>query len=135
MLLVFPSAVPFEIFFLLLLLLLLLVCLLLYSIFFSFLSSSLQIVMSLFKLGVITLLLSDALISGYTAAAAFTIVVTQVGFLFGLDRDEATVPSGLFVTPRVSQFYHNNYFTTDVELLFLLTLFSLIFSGSSVIVS
>ena len=36
-----------------------------------------QIVMSLFKLGVITLLLSDALISGYTAAAAFSIVVTQ----------------------------------------------------------
>lgn len=90
--------------------------------------------MSLFKLGVITLLLSDALISGYTAAAAFTIVVTQVGFLFGLDRDEAAVPSGLFVTPRVSQLYHD-YFTTDVELLFLLTLFSLIFSGSSVIVS
>lgn len=62
-----------------------------------------QIVMSLFKLGVITLLLSDALISGYTAAAAFSIVVTQVLFLFGLDPSDSAVPSGLFVTPRVSQ--------------------------------
>ena len=58
--------------------------------------------MSLFKLGVVTVLLSDALISGYTAAAAFSIVVTQMLFLFGLNSSDAAVPTGLFITPRVS---------------------------------
>ena len=56
--------------------------------------------MSLLKLGVISLFLSDALISGYTAAAAFTIVVTQLGPLLGVS--DSSVDPGLFVTPRVS---------------------------------
>ena len=50
--------------------------------------------MSLFKLGVVTVLLSDALISGYTAAAAFSIIVTQMLFLFGLNSSDAAVPLG-----------------------------------------
>ena len=58
-----------------------------------------QLCMSFLKLGFITLFLSDALVSGYTAAAAFTVFVTQIRFLFGLDS-----------TPRVSSwtFIHCN---------------------------
>ena len=58
--------------------------------------------MSLVKLGVITLFLSDALISGYTAAAAFSILVTQLPILLGEHPEELTVDPGLFVTPRVN---------------------------------
>ena len=61
-----------------------------------------QIMMSLLKVGFITLFLSDALVSGYTAAAAFTIFITQIKFLFGFDREEAAVKSGIATTPRVS---------------------------------
>ena len=60
--------------------------------------------MSLLKLGFITLLLSDALVSGYTAAAAFTIFITQIKFLFGLTPSEARVQSGYLNAPRVSGF-------------------------------
>ena len=60
--------------------------------------------MGLFKIGFITILLSDSLVSGYTAAAAFTIMITQVKFLFGLPRELAAIPSGPFVTPKVSYF-------------------------------
>ncbi|XP_019851375.1 PREDICTED: solute carrier family 26 member 10-like [Amphimedon queenslandica] len=56
------------------------------------------LLMSLLKLGVISLFLSDALISGYTAAAAFTILITQLAPLLGVS-DSSVVP-GLFVTPR-----------------------------------
>ena len=63
---------------------------------------SLQIIMGLLRLGIITIFLSDSLVSGYTAAAAFTILITQISFLFGLDGDEAFVHPGLFATPRVS---------------------------------
>ena len=58
--------------------------------------------MSFMKLGVMTLLLSDSLISGYTAAAAFTILVTQIKFLFGLNAMDAFVKPGVSITPRVS---------------------------------
>lgn len=54
--------------------------------------------MSLLRIGFITVLLSDALVSGYTAAAAFTIFVTQIKFVFGL---RARDPTGFFTTPRV----------------------------------
>jgi len=59
--------------------------------------------MSLLKLGFITLFLSDPLVSGYTAAAAFTIFVTQIKFIFGLDPTEAAVHSGPGVTVKVSE--------------------------------
>lgn len=59
--------------------------------------------MCFLKLGFVSLFLSDALISGYTAAAAFSIVVTQIVFLFGLT--DAHVADGWFVTPRVSCMY------------------------------
>ena len=59
--------------------------------------------MSFLKLGVISLFLSDALISGYTAAAAFVIVVTQLAPLLGMRGADSTVDPGLFVTPRVSE--------------------------------
>ncbi len=59
-------------------------------------------IMSLLKLGFITIFLSDALVSGYTAAAAFTIFITQLKFIFGLDSMEAAVESGIASTPRVS---------------------------------
>lgn len=58
--------------------------------------------MSLIKLGVITLFLSDALISGYTAAAAFSILVTQLPILLGENPHDLNVDPGLFVTPRVN---------------------------------
>ena len=64
---------------------------------------SFQVVMSFLKLGVISLFLSDALISGYTAAAAFVIVVTQLAPLLGMRGADSTVDPGLFVTPRVSE--------------------------------
>ena len=60
-----------------------------------------QICMSFLKLGIITIFLSDSLVSGYTAAAAFTILITQIKFLFGLNATEAFVEPGLFTTPRV----------------------------------
>ena len=56
--------------------------------------------MSFLKLGFVSLFLSDALISGYTAAAAFSIVVTQILYMFGIE--DAAVSDGWFVTPRVS---------------------------------
>ena len=62
-----------------------------------------QVVMSFLKLGVISLFLSDALISGYTAAAAFVIVVTQLAPLLGMRGADSTVDPGLFVTPRVRE--------------------------------
>ena len=62
----------------------------------------LQILMSLLKLGVITVLLSDSLVSGYTAAAAFTIFITQIKFVFGL---QARDPTGFFTTPKVRVLY------------------------------
>lgn len=55
--------------------------------------------MSLLKLGFVSLFLSDALISGYTAAAAFSIVVTQISPMFGIK--DASVADGWFITPRV----------------------------------
>ena len=64
---------------------------------------SFQVVMSFLKLGVISLFLSDALISGYTAAAAFVIVVTQIAPLLGMRGADSTVDPGLFVTPRVRE--------------------------------
>ena len=57
--------------------------------------------MGLLRLGIITIFLSDSLVSGYTAAAAFTILITQIKFLFGLNGDDAFVKPGLFTTPRV----------------------------------
>ncbi len=63
----------------------------------------LQVLMSLLRLGFITIFLSDALVSGYTAAAAFTIMVTQIKFIFGLDGEDAAVEPGLATTPRVSK--------------------------------
>ena len=60
-----------------------------------------QVCMSLLRLGIITIFLSDSLVSGYTAAAAFTIFVTQIKFLFGLNGEDAFVEPGLFTTPRV----------------------------------
>ena len=65
--------------------------------------------MGLFKLGFITILLSDSLVSGYTAAAAFTIMITQIKFLFGLPRALAAIPSGPFVTPKVSAIHTVGY--------------------------
>ena len=62
-----------------------------------------QMVMSFLKFGFITVFLSDSLVSGYTAAAAFTIMITQIKFLFGLPAALAAIPSGAFVTPKVSQ--------------------------------
>ena len=59
--------------------------------------------MSLLKFGFITIFLSDSLVSGYTAAAAFTIMITQIKFLLGLPTQLAAIPSGPFVTPKVSQ--------------------------------
>ena len=59
--------------------------------------------MSLLKFGFITIFLSDSLVSGYTAAAAFTIMITHIKFLFGLPTRLAAIPSGPFVTPKVSQ--------------------------------
>ena len=58
--------------------------------------------MGVLRLGIITIFLSDSLVSGYTAAAAFTILITQVKFIFGLDSEEAFVHPGLSTTPRVS---------------------------------
>ncbi len=60
--------------------------------------------MSLLRLGFITLFLSDALVSGYTAAAAFTIFITQVAAIFGLNPEQAALPAGMpfFATPQVS---------------------------------
>ena len=53
-------------------------------------------------MGFITLFLSEALISGYTCAASFAILTTQISFLLGLDRMAAAVDPGPFDTPRVS---------------------------------
>ena len=76
---------------------------------FIVLHSTLQVLMGLFKLDFITILLSDSLVSGHTAAAAFTIMITQIKFLFGLPRALAAIPSGPFVTPKVSAIHDVGY--------------------------
>lgn len=62
--------------------------------------------MSLVKMGVVTLFLSDALISGYTTAAAFSILVTQLPVLLGENLTDASVEPGLAVTPRVKNGFY-----------------------------
>jgi len=62
-----------------------------------------QIIASLLQLGFITLFLSEALVSGYTCAASFAILTTQISFLLGLDQMAARVDPGSFDTPRVSE--------------------------------
>ena len=57
-------------------------------------------------MGFITMFLSEALVSGYTCAASFAILTTQISSLLGLDRMAAAVDPGPFDTPRVS---HNTY--------------------------
>ena len=64
-----------------------------------------QIIARFLQLGFITLFLSEALVSGYTCAAAFAILTTQISFLLGLDRMAAAVDPGPFDTPRVSNLY------------------------------
>ena len=76
---------------------------------FVILHSTLQVLMGLFKRGFIMILLSDSLVSGHTAAAAFTIMITQIKFLFGLPRALAAIPSGQFVTPKVSAIHDVGY--------------------------
>ena len=61
-----------------------------------------QVVARFLQMGFITLFLSEALISGYTCAASFAILTTQISFLLGLDRMAAAVDPGPFDTPRVS---------------------------------
>ena len=59
-------------------------------------------------MGIITIFLSDSLVSGYTAAAAFTILITQIKFLFGLNGAEAFVEPGFFTTPRVRKMFESS---------------------------
>ena len=63
-----------------------------------------QIVARFLQMGFITLFLSEALVSGYTCAASFAILTTQISFLLGLDRMAAAVDPGPFDTPRVSAY-------------------------------
>ena len=60
-------------------------------------------------MGFVTLFLSEALVSGYTCAASFVILTTQISFLLGLDRMAAAVEPGPFDTPRVSSPYYFTY--------------------------
>ncbi len=69
--------------------------------------------MSFLKLGFVSIFLSDALISGYTAAAAFSIVVTQISVMFGLE--DTFVPDGWFITPRVSSTCTCMYTCTSIQ--------------------
>ena len=61
-----------------------------------------QIIARFLQMGFITLFLSEALVSGYTCAASFAILTTQISFLLGLNRMAAAVDPGPFDTPRVS---------------------------------
>ncbi|XP_065902634.1 prestin-like [Dysidea avara] len=60
----------------------------------------LMIIASFLQLGFITLFLSEVLVSGYTCAASFAILTTQISFLLGLDPMEARVDPGPFDTPK-----------------------------------
>ena len=62
--------------------------------------------MSLVKLGVVTLFLSDAFISGYTTAATFSILVTQLPVMLGESVTDASVEPGPGVTPRVKNYFN-----------------------------
>ncbi|XP_064398689.1 prestin-like [Halichondria panicea] len=77
----------------------------------------LMIVMSLLRFGFITLFLSDALVSGYTAAAAFTIFITQVAAIFGLNPEQAALPAGMpfFTTPQRVITYSRLIFTGQLN--------------------
>ena len=60
--------------------------------------------MGIFKMGMINLLLSDLLVSGYTTATAILVMATQFSVLFGLSIQivpVSTIFPGLLSFPRV----------------------------------
>ena len=57
-----------------------------------------QIAMGLFKLGFISIFLSEPLVSGYTTGAAVHVFTSQLRHITGFDPD---VPRGYLIVPRV----------------------------------
>ena len=61
--------------------------------------SDCKLLMGIFKLGFITIFLSEPLVSGYTTGAAVVVFTSQLRHIIGVD---ANVPPGLFRVPKVS---------------------------------
>lgn len=59
--------------------------------------------MGVFKLGFITIFLSDPLISGYTTGAAIHVFTSQLKHIAGFD---ISTPPGLFRVPKVKNVVH-----------------------------
>eukprot|EP00117_Sycon_ciliatum_P027960 scpid25904/ scgid22590/ Prestin; Solute carrier family 26 member 5 len=57
-----------------------------------------QIVMSFARLGVVTMFLSEPLVSGYTTGAAFHVFTSQVRSLFGIKMDSQKNPAAIIKT-------------------------------------
>lgn len=92
-----------------------------------------QIAMSILRLGILSLMFSDQLVSSFTAASAFHVITSQVPNLF--DLPTPSVPNGLFkvcrswwaLTLRLSDGF--NYYTAALSLtsiLFLLVIKELV---------
>jgi high affinity sulfate transporter 1 len=72
----------------------------------SFLVGIIMIGCGLLQLGCITLFLSESLVSGYTCAAAFTILITQLRAMLGLPRE---IPPGHFQNIRRLILYFHDF--------------------------
>ena len=73
-----------------------------YSICCVLVTFSIQISMSIFQLGFVSLFLSSALVSGYTTGAAVHVATSQIRHLLDIPQANISVPPGVFNIPKVS---------------------------------
>ncbi len=57
----------------------------------------LKILMGVFRLGFLSVYMSDQLISGFTTGAAFMVFTSQINEVFGIQKSHASGPGKLFV--------------------------------------
>ena len=70
---------------------------------------SIQVSMSIFQLGFVSLFLSSALVSGYTTGAAVHVATSQIRHLLDIPQANISVPPGVFNIPKVSTYMYYIY--------------------------
>ena len=60
-----------------------------------------KIICSIFQLGFVTMFFSDALISGYTTAAGFHALTSQLKYVFDFPAKDAGASQAVFEVPEV----------------------------------
>ena len=81
-----------------------------------------QLVMYIFRLGVISSLLSEPFVNGFTTAAAIHVLTSQIGDLLGLKLPKYR---GYFKCIRVSKIFNYNKSSIKLNIFILLFLFNL----------